>query len=437
MDELAAIRRRQTNLFGEPEFFEFITGRAGTGKTTFVQQRRTDRKSVELCATTGVAAMNLGDTSTLNSVLGYFDLLSLRDSASSGRLLRRLEALHSAGMSELVIDEVSMLDAESLTILVDVFDRFNDEGDKVLKLTLTGDFCQLPPVQGRFAFESPRWPDAFTFGTTRLTNVWRQSDPSFKEALNRARSGDGRGALEFFSPLLQGTLAHDFDGTTIFATNAEVDRFNNRRLTALSSKDETFTTSRWGAQKQEWSKHVPDSLVLRTGAKVMVLANRRIAGSKAFEFVNGDTGIVRRRAGDAVNVSLDRGEPVLIEPITRDNLRLITDPVRQEQLAKSGSDRLRAGYGNDSEDRSTWWYECIGGIRYLPLRLAWAATTHKTQGLSMDSAQIDVGHPFFRTAGMLYVALSRARSPRGLRIVGSEHQFVSACQANPRLEGWF
>src|SRR5262249_50822659 len=155
---------------------------------------------------------------------------------------------------------------------------------------------------------------------------------------------------------------------------------------------ELFRTARWGNPKQEWTKNVPDELVLRRGARVMVLRNKRVVGSRDFEFVNGDTGIVGERAGEGINVMLDRGEQILSGPIPRENLRLITDPARQASMAKSYSTTLRPGFGNDSDDRRTWWYESIGGITYLPLRLAWAATTHQTQGLSMPSAQIDVGN---------------------------------------------
>lgn len=420
MDDVALARRRQRNLFQEPQYFEFITGLAGTGKTTLVQNRRAERRDVEVCATTGIAAMNLGEALTVHSLLGFYGIDRLREARATGQLQRRLSALRSSGISELVIDEVSMLDADELDVIVDAFDRFNED-DHVLKLTLTGDFCQLPPIDGRLAFLSSCWRETFDPNTTLLTQVHRHADPEFKNALNAARRGDAGS-----------------EGTTVFARNADVDRFNAQRLSHLGGKEEAFETKRGGSQTRDWVRTIPDRLVLRPGARVMVLRNRRVKGAKEFEVVNGDTGTVSYRSGVDVVVSLDRGEVVQVRPRRDENLRLIEDPERQERMARNYDPKLKSGFANDNEDRSTWWYESIGWIEYMPLRLAWASTVHKTQGLTLDSVQIDVTHTSFgRTPGRLYVALSRARSAEGLRIVGSERQFVEACRADPKLKAWF
>src|SRR6266404_3018818 len=175
----------------------FTTGPAGCGKSFMYKLRvEEDPGSCVLTATTGVSAVNM-DTTTIHSTLGFFDTDSLIDSYVRGRVHRKLRALAQPDRArEIVIDEVSMLHAEQLDTIYKAIHEVNvgDDQHEPLKyplgLTVTGDFCQLPPVKGRWAFQADCWGE-FAASTIRLTKIWRQTDPAFLDAINAARAGEG------------------------------------------------------------------------------------------------------------------------------------------------------------------------------------------------------------------------------------------------------
>lgn len=436
-----------------PEF-EFLTGRAGTGKTTLVRKRMEevgpDRHV--MCATTGIAAVNLGEgVLTLNSLLKYFDTRSLNDNWVSGFLEKTLRDLYMAGVERLVIDEVSMLDGKQLQLLVWAIDVVNEwieehepEGRK-LKITLTGDFCQLPPVKAKFAFEVPEW-QRFEQNITMLEKVWRQADAEFLHALNEARAGRGAKAVEFFSQFCYPNQNQGYTGTTLLAKNQEVDRFNKTRLAEVNGDVVHFGSHRWGKQRGEW-KNVPEQLELKIGALVMVLANKKLPkvdqySDDEFEFVNGDLGEVMeateayeaavmtegktlRMNFRSAYVKLHRtGKVVRVDPIVRDN-KIPLEVGRKKVLRAEGR-----------EDKVDGKYEIVGGLTYTPLRLAYATTVHKSQGLTLDEVQIDFRNHFYSMGGMLYVALSRCRTAKGLRLVGKPETFVQRCSYNHVVKRW-
>ena len=163
------------------EQFEYIQGIAGTGKSYQLKQLK--EKSPDkhaLCATTGIAAVNLGAGITINSLLWYFNSASLLDSWTSGKLDYRLDEVYGKlGVQRILLDEVSMLPASDLSVICLAIDRLNEQLAKKNKpplgLTLAGDFAQLPPIDGGFAFESEHW-EKFEFDTTILRQVYRQED---------------------------------------------------------------------------------------------------------------------------------------------------------------------------------------------------------------------------------------------------------------------
>lgn len=433
---------------------EFVTGRAGTGKTFLVRKRMEELGEGRhiLCATTGIAAVNLGEgVLTLNSLLKYFDTHSLNDNWVSGFLEKCLRDLYMAGVERLVIDEVSMMDGKQLQLLVWAVDQVNEwvedhypEGRR-LKITLTGDFCQLPPVKAKFAFEMPEW-QRFEQNITMLEKVWRQEDAEFLHALNEARAGRGARAVEFFSQFCWPHQDPEYQGTTLLAKNQEVDRFNRTRLAEVSGEAATFSSHRWGKQRSEW-KSIPEQLALKVGALVMVLANKKLPkvdeySDDAFEYVNGDLGEIVE-VGEAyqksVNtedkpiamefrpayVRLHRTQKVVrVDPITRDN-KVPLEVGRRKQLRAEGK-----------EDKVEQKYEIVGGLTYTPLRLAYATTVHKSQGLTLDEVQIDFRNHFYAMGGMLYVALSRCRTAKGLRLVGKPETFVQRCSYNKLVKRW-
>lgn len=439
--------------------FTGLFGPAGCGKTFATRDWASREKGLLLCATTGIAAINLGGT-TINSALGYFDTKSLMDSYTSGFLSARLGKLWKAGIRRLVLDEVSMLDGDQLTYLVKGIEEVNGRGYVIadadgaddlsadgtggLGLTLVGDFAQLPPVKAPFAFESIEWNRFEQPGATiTLTEIRRQADPTFIEALRNARRGLGHLAVEVFGPGMQRITDDTFDGPTLLAKNDAVDRYNWIRMNQLQGeahKEIIFTNERWGKQRSEWGNPnkppntwgIPPRVQLKVGCLVMVLANKKVVGLggiQTFDYVNGDLGIVVDGSPEShtCDIQLHRtGQIVHVEYVRREVLTPM-DASRRKELIKDGKAELISDNGR---------FEIEGWIDYLPLRVAYASTVHKSQGLSLDKVQVNISDAFFKTPGMIYVALSRARTLEGLRLVGTHAAFIERCMTDKRLARW-
>lgn len=410
-------------------YCEFLTGSAGTGKTYQIRQRLSENPSYGLlCATTGIAAINLGENvTTINSALGYFDTDSLIDAYVGGRLVRALKRISAMGYENLVPDEISMMPAEQLNVLTQAVDDVaNQKTAKPLGLVLTGDFCQLPPVKARFAFEAECWP-RFEANTIKLTKCWRQTDGVFLDALAEMRQGNGAAAVEHLAadglPYFDNTLT-DFDGTTIMAKNDEVERFNFVCHQRVDGRLTVSRAERWGKQRGEW-KLVPDELKLKLGAYVMVLANHKAnQGSNELLYANGDCGHVVGidSATGGLQVELKRnGAVVTVNTVTRryEQKERPVD-IRPDDLAQPYFD----------EEKKRW---VLGTITYMPLRLAYATTVHKAQGLTLDACQINLSNAFFGQPAMAYVAFSRCRSLEGLRVVGSRELLAKRVCVDPRV----
>lgn len=434
--------------------FSYLAGAAGSGKTFAVKDWAGRVSGLELCATTGIAALNLGGT-TINALAGYFDTKSLMDSFTTGMLTARLGRLWRAGIRRLVIDEVSMMDGEQLTYLVKGVEEVNgrgyvlgkwDEDDDApppaMGLTLVGDFAQLKPVDGVWAWESPEW-ERFQPNTITLTEIRRQADLPFINALRQARVGNGKAVLEYFDGRLCDLTDDRFEGPTLMATNAAVDRYNWIRMSKLHGRELFFESRREGKQRSEWGNPqkppntwgIPLRLHLKVGALVMILANRREEGlpPQPFVYVNGDLGEVVEVGGEAVPdeqscyVKLQRSGRVVEVNYVRREVLQPCDSARRKELILAGKSELL------TENRK---FEIVGWVSYMPIRVAYASTVHKSQGLTLDRVQVNIREHFFKTPGMLYVALSRARTGEGLRLVGSAAALIERCAADPRLKPW-
>lgn len=435
--------------------FTYLAGAAGSGKTFAVKEWAQQEKGLLLCATTGIAAINLGGT-TINSTLGYFDTRSLQEKYTNGFLSATLGKLWRCGVKRLVLDEVSMLDADQLTYLVKGIEEVNgrgyvldsggrrdeESGTPEMGLTLVGDFAQLSPVKAAYAFESSEWGRFAEDGhTITLTEISRQADPRFIEALRAARKGDGRTVLDYFGPTLQSDTDDRFDGPTLMAKNEAVDRYNWIRMNRLTGADVYFESAREGKQRSEWGDPkkppatwgIPIRLHLKIGALVMILANKReidpFSGkpTSRFLYVNGDLGEVvdANQEQHEAQVRLQRTGQVVTVDYVRREVRVPLDSARRTELIKLGqADKIAEG--------GKW--EIAGWISYMPLRVAYASTVHKAQGLSLDSVQVNIRDAFFKTPGMLYVGLSRARTAEGLRLVGTEAALIERCTSDPKLK---
>jgi ATP-dependent DNA helicase PIF1 len=438
----------------EEPYCEFLTGSSGTGKTFELKRRIQEDPSYGVMgSTTGISAVNLG-TRTIHSILGYFNTATLEDNFRMGFLQAKLRKIAMEdGVKNVVIDEVSMLSPAQLDTIyqaVREVNHYKTMDGRRLGLVLTGDFCQLPVVTEKgepppgYAFDANCWPE-FQKNTTRLTKFWRQDNPQFLDALNLLRAGKGREASEILRTLTRFQPGVDprYDGTTILSTNREVERANVLRLQQVKGRPVVVASKRWGKPSSEW-KLIPDQLQLKIGALVMILSN----DSPAFTYVNGDLGHIMDftedgasgrqtfqvkllRNENVVNIgkihrtttSRDEPEEVKSGQMQIDDVPICEPPVIPPSF---GQISLQAGRGI--------WH--IGGVEYFPLRIGYAATVFKTQGLSLDKAQIDFRGVFFGHPASLYVALSRCRTPQGLRLVGLPDTFVKRCVVDPRVIPW-
>jgi ATP-dependent DNA helicase PIF1 len=419
----------------------FITGEAGSGKTFLVKSEiEADPTYGALCATTGIAAVNLGST-TINSLLGFYDTDSMRDAYQRGSLNAKIHKIALKGCKRIVLDEASMMDKFQLDILYEAVKAVNQykSTKEPMGITLVGDLCQLPPIcKGAKPGHNPLWIfkadcwEKFAANTTRLTKIWRQNDPEFLAAINHLRRGQGAEAAEILKTLtrFEPTTNGLFEGTTILPLNDEVDRHNFVRLGRVNGKPCVVQSRRWGKQSGEWRKNIPESMQLKIGAYVMILAN----DSPSFSYVNGDTGYIRDFDGNSFTVELVRTQQcVQIGLLHR------TVALREPPMDNTDGPWAEAGFippfGRVSynEEKELWHH---GGVLYYPLRLAYASTVHRSQGLSLDRVQIDIRGGFAGAPSMSYVAVSRCRTPQGLRIVGTTDLLAKRCCIDPEVKPW-
>jgi ATP-dependent exoDNAse (exonuclease V) alpha subunit len=387
--------------------FGFLTGLAGTGKTTLINEiKRLYPRRFELCATTGIAAVNLG-SKTLHSTLKFFDVKSLENAWREGLLHMNLRKVR-AHYDILGIDEASMLGAEMLDFIVNAIDDINnDNTGKELGLWLFGDLCQLPPINMKYIFHSDYW-ERFEQNTVRLTKVWRQDNKEFMDAINLIRANKGIAAMQLMQKCgVKFTSAVDdkFEGTTLIPNNNDVDSYNDKRLQDVPGNLIRNVNIPKGVKDNSWDKLIPTELRTKIGAYVMILSN----DIQEWRYVNGDCGYIR--AYDPIeeifDIELKRtGDTVKIRRIKRENFS------SKEPEKWQSTPTFQPYHDHQSGD---W---VIGVINYHPIRLAYASTIHKSQGLSLDMVQIDSRPKFFSYGSMGYVSISRARTPEGLVLVG-------------------
>lgn len=443
---------------------EAIIGAAGTGKSFLLRQRiEANPQYALLSASTGIAAVNLGEgVTTVHSALGFFDIRSLREAAQRGQIKRKALELASRGKLNIVIDEVSMFSADHLQLVHEGFQEAaairEERGLPSCGVIVTGDACQLQPVNDmgskepvKLFFEAACWTD-YEANLTHLTQVHRQDNPAFLAALQLARAGrgvDAAIALMKCGVEFADTEDENFDGITLFPVNKQVDSYNERRLEALPGSMIKVESARWGKERGEW-KNIPQTLRLKDGALVMVLANE----PGTFRYVNGDLGAYRVGC-----VETKRGFKGIVPRATRRNISFAAVDSREDAFNVSTIGRqLNLIEGN--EDRSKRWFAIyldyvgaktmhgepyydpkergtvVGEVEYMPLRLAYASSYNKVQGLTMDKVQISINHFWAQQPGMMYVALSRARGPEGVRVIGNVTALSKKIKTDARVRRW-
>jgi ATP-dependent DNA helicase PIF1 len=374
----------------------FLTGMAGTGKSTLLRRFISETlKKVDVTAPTGVAALNVGGM-TVHRFCGM--LLGPQDGQSNEEYFEQLERDPRpsvyAGFRRvwkcevLVIDEISMLPGRQLDFVEYLFRRLRgrDEAFGGVQVIVTGDFLQLPPVRTNdsvpydWAFTSGAWARA-EFKTITLDVVRRQDEVQFIRALSNFRRGRIWGED---ARLLQARIKNfpPANLTRLFTHNVQVDRWNDFQLKELPGETTILEAEQTGPemQRQFLCKNLltPATLRLKPGALVMFTVNKNERGQMEPVFVNGQIGTVQEIKPGIVSV-LSRERTITVE-------------------------RFTWRYGREDEDSATF--------AQFPLRLAYAMTIHKAQGLTLDAAYLDIRAA--REPGQAYVAVSRVRTLAGL-----------------------
>ena len=371
-----------------------LTGAAGSGKTyvlnQFIKRAKEAGKKVAVTATTGLAATHLnGNTIHSWSGIGIHDVLPPK--FEDHMLKGRREIIEKTDV--LVIDEISMLHDYRLDMVEQVARkvRKNDKPFGGIQVILCGDFFQLPPVnragspEGGFVVGSQAW-QALDPTICYLQEQHRQDDDEFLDILNALRAGDirRRHAEALLARINQPPKNALADVTELYTVNADVDRINQERLNAIQKDGFKYTQLTTGEENyvETLKKSVlaPEELVLKEGALVMFIRN-----SNDRRFVNGSIGTVIgfEKLTNYPIVKLLNGREV---------------SVGMESWELRDGDKKRAS------------------ISQIPLRLAWAITVHKSQGMTLDAARIDLRRAFVE--GMGYVALSRVKRLDSLELVG-------------------
>ncbi len=373
----------------------YLTGAAGAGKTyvlnQYISYLKWSNVHVGVTASTGIAATHLnGMTIHSWSGLGIKDALTDRD--IDNMLDKHHLQTKFQGTKVLIIDEISMLHAYRLDMVDQVCRAFmyKDVPFGGLQLVMCGDFFQLPPVtrssseDGRFAYESNVWNE-MDLKICYLSEQHRQEDDGILKVLNDIRSGS---TSEDTLEALQSRYRQEIDGfsepTRLYTHNIDVDSINLKALETMDEKAHIYKTESKGipelCELLKKSCLAPSELIIKKGAIVMFVKNNYDKG-----YVNGTVGIVTGF------------EPKTNYPIvtTKSGEQIVATPevwmIQDDNMTKAQ-------------------------ITQVPLRLAWAITIHKSQGMSLDAAEIDLSRSF--VPGMGYVALSRVRSLSGMKLTG-------------------
>jgi ATP-dependent DNA helicase PIF1 len=394
----------------------FLTGKAGTGKTTLLKRiKEESNKKMVVVAPTGVAAMNAKGT-TINSFFqlptGSFfpgdialhnlqaGMLSINSVVAETMYSREKRSLLNE-LELLIIDEVSMVRCD----LMDMIDallrsvRKNKAPFGGVQLLLIGDLYQLPPVAKREdwffmkqAYPSPYFFDSYVVRRNpvlqiELTNVFRQTEPEFINILNSIRNNK---ISESDLTLLNKRYTPDYEDTDglnpiiITSHNAEANAINKAMLDKLAGREYTFNAEVSG-EFRDSGIQAEQVLQLKEGAQVMFIKNDTGDDRK---FYNGKIGKVKSINENNICISFPDDADFMLERSSWQSFEYKTDPeqaIVQQQ---------------------------VGELLQYPVKLAWAVTIHKSQGLTFDHAIIDAGKSFI--AGQVYVALSRVRTLNGL-----------------------
>lgn len=424
----------------------FFTGSAGTGKSVLLREiisvlkkkyvREVDR--IAVTASTGLAACNIGGV-TLHSFAGIG--IGRESVEELAKKVKRNQKVKQRWMRTkvLVIDEISMVDGDLFDKLEELARRIRSNGRPFggIKLVVTGDFFQLPPVPERggvakFSFDAATWNQAIDH-TIGLHKVFRQKDPVFAGMLNEMREGRlSQQTVNAFRRLARPLPdIDDLAATELFPTRGEVERANQTRMSLLHGKSQVYeardggtVVDKVGRDRLLASCIAPERLELKKGAQVMLIKNiddTLVNGSlgKIVGFMTEAQFELNRNSIESE--SLNGGNE---EDLERNTIR---NGINASLLSSTGQlwPKVRFAIADGTTrdillERESWKVELPNGEiqasrSQVPLILAWALSIHKAQGQTLERVKVDLGKVFEK--GQAYVALSRATSTAGLQVL--------------------
>ncbi len=372
----------------------FITGSAGTGKTyllnQFIAYLKQRKVYPSIVASTGIAASHL-DGQTLHS----FFSLGIRDSVDDWFIETLMDKKYLRDrfkkLDILIIDEVSMISPEIFTCMDMILQAFKKSTLPFggVQVVISGDFFQLPPIsrepkEKRFAWQSPSWKD-LDLKTCYLSEKFRQDDDVLIRILDEIRAGAVSSFThDIFKSRFHKDLGEGVASTKLYTHNIDIDKINTKELDKLPSEPQSFPFKSKGTssniEKIFKTSLVLENLVLKKDAVVIFIKNNPELG-----YLNGSTGVVTGFSSDGMPiVKLSTGGTITLEC--------------EDWSIENNSGKVTAT------------------VTQVPLRLAWAITIHKSQGMTLDAAEIDLSKAF--EVGQGYVALSRLKNIEGLKLLG-------------------
>lgn len=395
----------------------FLTGEGGSGKSyttrKFIEGEEAVGHTVIKCGTTGIAASNIGGQ-TVHSLFGIGIAKNEKElaefEAKNPKIKEQaLDAISKADV--IVIDEISMLHKDQMELVKLRLEQANFKG----KVVYVGDFLQLPPVdtegnETRFAFESKAWKEQAPKMVSLAGNK-RSSNAEFTSILNRIRYGERSDEITDYLSKFANHKVDEKEATYIFATNREVKKHNAAKLEELEGTKHTIKTnfnakdgqSLTSAEREKVINEVPidANFEAKEGAKVLLLSNDKKQG-----IYNGDRAVVESINDEGITVKLERtGENVVIKPRSYE-----ADFVNEEGIQRQVT------------------------VTGIPMRLSYAITAHKSQGLSLDHAVANAANVF--EDSQFYIALSRAKNPDTLRVVGNKDELCKAIMSSEKALGF-
>jgi ATP-dependent DNA helicase PIF1 len=386
-----------------------LTGSAGTGKsfvmTQVIKWAKANEKKIGVTASTGLSAYLIRGR-TIHSFLGIGlgkqspELMAQMATKKNKLLVKRLLALHI-----LLIDEISMIDAELLdkiSIYLSII-RNNPEPFGGIQVIFSGDFAQLPPISRKYCFESQTFKNA-NIQVIMLEELVRQEgDMLFKDILEELRWGVcTKHTLKILKTLYKTEFSCNVTPTRLYSHNVDVDKINDEEFKKLIKNGAETITYNTTYSKHAFAKawadgiKVPESVNMCVGAQVYITWNLQSIEQQGL--MNGTRAVVLSVSQKGVTIQLVNGEKVVIEPYT-----LVCE-----------------------EDENIM-------TTFMPLKLAYAISIHKSQGMTLDAVEIDLGDKIFEY-GQAYTALSRARNLSTVRLLSVK---ASSFKTHPKVKEFY